>query len=117
MISNFGWDFIYRPWGGEFVEMADWIAERFNECDRLFRLPFHESMSAFPNITDVGLTGGFPYFSVAEMREKFKITAPIEKTILLTFGGLGLAEIPYLNTQKLSRLAIHYLRSPGSRFT
>jgi len=99
MVSNFGWDFIYRPWGGEFVEMADWIAERFGECDRLFRLPFHESMSAFPHITDVGLTGGYPHFSVAEMREKFSITSPVEKTILLTFGGLGLAEIPYFNLQ------------------
>ncbi|HEY9897240.1 MAG TPA: glycosyl transferase, partial [Candidatus Sericytochromatia bacterium] len=26
MMSNFGWDFIYRPWGGEFLDMADWIA-------------------------------------------------------------------------------------------
>jgi hypothetical protein len=39
MISNFGWDFIYRPWGGEFVEMADWIGQKFQQCDRLFRLP------------------------------------------------------------------------------
>jgi hypothetical protein len=99
MISNFGWDFIYRPWGGEFIEIADWIAAKFGECDRLFRLPFHESMSAFPHITDVGLTGGFPYFSPTEIREQFRITAPVEKTILLTFGGLGLAEIPYLNIQ------------------
>jgi hypothetical protein len=99
MISNFGWDFIYRPWGGEFVKIADWIAERFGECDRLFRLPFHESMSAFPHITNVGLSGGSPYFSAAEMREKFGITAPIENTILLTFGGLGLAEIPYRNLE------------------
>jgi len=25
MSSNFGWDFIYRAWGGEFIEFADWI--------------------------------------------------------------------------------------------
>jgi hypothetical protein len=100
MISNFGWDFIYRPWGGEFVEIADWIAERFGECDRLFRLPFHESMSAFPTVIDVGLTGGSPYFSIAEMREKFGLVSSVEKTILLTFGGLGLAEIPYSNLQR-----------------
>jgi hypothetical protein len=97
MISNFGWDFIYRPWGGEFVAMADWIADLFAQCDRLFRLPFHESMSAFPRITDVGLTGGSPHFSMTEMRQKFGITASVERTILLTFGGLGLAQIPYAN--------------------
>jgi hypothetical protein len=100
MISNFGWDFIYRPWGGEFVEMADWIASLFGQCDQLFRLPFHEEMSAFPHITDIGLTGGSPHFSTAEMQEKFAITAPVEQTILLTFGGLGLSQIPYLNLTK-----------------
>lgn len=99
MISNFGWDFIYRAWGGEFVEMADWIAEKFSQCDRLFRLPFHEPMSAFPNITDVGLTGGSPRLSVADLRTKFNLTAPVEQTALLTFGGLGLDQIPYQNLQ------------------
>jgi hypothetical protein len=95
MISNFGWDFIYRAWGGEFVEMADWIAERFGECDRLFRLPFHEPMSAFPTVTDVGLTGGSPHYAIEELRTKFSLTQPPERTILLTFGGLGLDQIPY----------------------
>ena len=95
MMGNFGWDFIYRPWGGEFEAMADWIADCFGECDRLFRLPFHEDMIAFPNITDVGLTGGNPKLSANAVREKFGITTPIDHTILLTFGGLGLSQIPY----------------------
>lgn len=102
MISNFGWDFIYRAWGGEFVEIADWIAERFGQCDQLFRLPFHEPMSAFPNITDVGLTGGSPHFPLADLRTKFNLTAPSERTILMTFGGLGLEQIPYHNLEKFS---------------
>ncbi|MBD0344515.1 MAG: glycosyl transferase, partial [Coleofasciculus sp. Co-bin14] len=49
MMSNFGWDYIYRDWGGDFVEIADWISESYRMCDRLFRLPLHEPMSAFPN--------------------------------------------------------------------
>ncbi|MDX2215182.1 MAG: glycosyl transferase [Oculatellaceae cyanobacterium bins.114] len=97
MMSNFGWDFIYRDWGGEFIEMADWIAECFGKCDRLFRLPFHEPMSAFPTITDVGLTGGYPRYSVEEIRSQFPFTTPLEQTVLLTFGGLGLEQIPYQN--------------------
>ncbi|GAB4376545.1 MAG: glycosyl transferase [Elainellaceae cyanobacterium] len=100
MVSNFGWDFIYRAWGGEFVEMADWIAERFSKCDRLFRLPFHEPMSAFPQVTDVGLTGGSPHYPMEEVRQLFQITAPPERTALLTFGGLGLDQIPYTNLQQ-----------------
>ena len=100
MMSNFGWDFIYRPWGGEFTAIADWIAACFAHCDRLFRLPFHEPMAAFSTITDVGLTGGSPRHSSAELRSRFHLTAPPEHTILLTFGGLGLAQIPYTNLSR-----------------
>jgi hypothetical protein len=97
MMSNFGWDFIYRDWGGEFIEIADWIANCFSQCDTLFRLPLHEPMSAFPNITDVGLTGGNPQYDLEQLKADFKIKTSSEKTILLTFGGLSLAEIPYDN--------------------
>ena len=95
MMGNFGWDFIYRPWGGEFEAIADWIADCFSECDRMFRLPFHEEMMAFPKIIDVGLTGGTPKLTVEVARERFGITTPSDRTVLLTFGGLGLAKIPY----------------------
>lgn len=95
MMGNFGWDFIYRDWGGEFVEIADWISECYSKCDRLFRLPLNEPMSAFPKITDVGLTGGTPRYTPEELREKFKLTNQTEKIVLLTFGGLHLQAIPY----------------------
>jgi hypothetical protein len=97
MVSNFGWDFIYRDWGGEFTEIADWISGCFSQCDRLFRLPFHEPMSAFPNITDVGLTGGSPRQDLELLRQEYRLTRPPEQTAMLTFGGLGLAQIPYQN--------------------
>lgn len=97
MASNFGWDFIYRQWGDEFSEMADWIGEHFSQCDRLFRLPFHEPMSAFPTIEDIGLTGGRPRYDAAELRQRLNLPVPAGKTVLLTFGGLGLAQIPYVN--------------------
>lgn len=97
MSSNFGWDFIYGAWGGEFIEIADWISDCFAQCDRLFRLPFHEPMSAFPSITDVGLTGGSPRYHLDELRAIWGITAPKQQTILLTFGGLGLQQVPYNN--------------------
>jgi hypothetical protein len=102
MMSNFGWDFIYRDWGEEFREIADWIGECYQQCEQLFRLPMHESMSAFNNITDVGLTGGIPRYTESQLREIFQLTAPREKTILLTFGGLGLEAIPYENIKRFS---------------
>lgn len=95
-IGNFGWDFIYREWGGEFEREADWIAERFSRCDRLFRLPFHEPMPAFPHIEDAGLTGGTPRYSPDELRDKLGWPdVPRDRCVLLTFGGLGLQQIPY----------------------
>jgi hypothetical protein len=100
MMSNFGFDFIYRDWGSSFTEIADWISDCYSKCDRLFRLPFHEPMQAFNNITDVGLTGGSPRYSCEEVRSTWGITAPTEKTILLTFGGLGLQQIPYENLKQ-----------------
>lgn len=100
MIGNFGWDLIYRDWGGEFTEIADWISNWYAKSNRLFRLPFHEPMSAFPHITDVGLTGGFPRFSIDELRSNWGINTPSEKTILLTFGGYGVQQIPYTNVSK-----------------
>lgn len=100
--SNFGWDYIYRAWGDEFVEIADWIWDCFSKCDRLFRLPFHEPMSAFPVITDIGLTGGSPRYEADELRASWEITAAVEQTALLTFGGLGLQQIPYDHLRQLS---------------
>ena len=97
MASNFGWDFIYRDWGADFEGVADWIAECFAGCDRLFRLPFHEPMAAFPHKTDVGLTGGTPKYEPEEVRSRLGISTPRERTVLLSFGGLGLQGIPYAN--------------------
>jgi hypothetical protein len=52
-------------------------------------------MAAFPIQQDVGLTGGEPRYALADLRETFALTAPIARTTLLTFGGLGLQQIPY----------------------
>ncbi|HEY9771797.1 MAG TPA: glycosyl transferase [Coleofasciculaceae cyanobacterium] len=99
MMSNFGWDFIYRHWGESFEPVVNWIENHYQQSDRLFRLPLAEPMSAFAHITDVGLTGDKPNYSNQELRQKFNLTASTETTILLTFGGLGLQAIPYHNLQ------------------
>lgn len=102
MMSNFGWDFIYRAWGEDFQSIVNWIESCYQKSDRLFRLPLAEPMSAFRQVTEVGLTGGIPRYGETELRQKFKISAAKEKTILLTFGGLGLQAIPYDNLQQFS---------------
>jgi hypothetical protein len=100
MSGNFGWDFIYRDWGTEFQAIADWIGDCYRQCDRLFRVPLHESMDRFPAIEDVGLTGGDPKYPLDKIRNKFNLIQPKERTILLTFGGLSLDAIPYHNIEQ-----------------
>jgi predicted glycosyltransferase len=100
MSSNFGWDFIYRDWGEKFSPIVDLIGDCYVQCDRLFRTPLHESMERFPVIEDVGLTGGDPKYSLIELKVKFKLIQPKERTILLTFGGLSLDAIPYHNVSQ-----------------
>lgn len=97
MISNFGWDFIYADWGAEFAEIVTWHQNYYQQCDRTFRLPLYEPMTAFSNIVDVGLTGDTPNYSQTELSQRFDLKASKEKTLLLTFGGLGLQTTPYHN--------------------
>lgn len=102
MMSNFGWDFIYEAWGEEWQGIVNWIKDCYQQCDRLFRLPMAEPMNAFNSITDVGLTGGNPRYNIDDLKDKFNLKASLEKTILLTFGGLGLQQIPYNNLAQFS---------------
>jgi hypothetical protein len=99
MMSNFGWDLIYTQWGDAFDEIVSWVQDCFKDCDRLFRLPFHAPMPSFPVVEDINLTGGHPKFSPEKIREKLNLSAPKEQIVLLTFGGLGLNQIPYRNLQ------------------
>jgi hypothetical protein len=99
MMSNFGWDLIYTQWGDEFSEIVNWVQDCFKDCDRLFRLPFHAPMPSFPVVEDISLTGGKPKFTPEKIRETLNLSAPQEQIALLTFGGLGLNEVPYHNLQ------------------
>ncbi len=97
MSGNFGWDFIYRDWGDRFTPITDFIGDCYARCDRLFRVPLHEPMERFNTIENVGLTGGDPKYALDNLRERFKLDRPQERTFLLTFGGLSLDAIPYHN--------------------
>jgi hypothetical protein len=94
MFSNFGWDYIYGDWGGDFSPFASWMAELYGHCDRLFRVPFHEPMTAFPQREDVGLIGSSPRFTAEQIRQHLGLS-PERPTVLLTFGGFGLQQVPY----------------------
>ncbi|MCS6958753.1 MAG: glycosyl transferase [Pseudanabaenaceae cyanobacterium SKYGB_i_bin29] len=97
--SNFGWDLIYQDWVAElpdFQEIVEWIQDLYRQVDLLLRQPFCEAMPVFRNRIDVGLTGGTPKFSPAEIYEKLQLS-PDRLAVLISFGGLGLQAIPYDN--------------------
>ncbi len=100
MCGNFGWDYIYRDWvdrgDTSFRAVTDWMASQYARCDRLFRLPFAEPMTAFRGgeIEDVGLTGGMPRYAPQQVRSLLGLRGD-RPTVLLTFGGLGLNGFPY----------------------
>ena len=100
MSSNFGWDLIYQEWDDRFADIVQWVQAGFAKCDRLFRVPFHEEMPAFKNIENVGLTGALPRYSEATLREKYQIQTERDRVIMLTFGGYGIAQLPYENVTR-----------------
>ncbi len=96
MQGNFGWDFIFDSYGEAFAPYAEWFRLSYAKVDRLFRFPFHEPMPAFPVVEDVGLPGGRPRLTATEARRLFARGGE-EPLFLLSFGGMGLAGIPYEN--------------------
>lgn len=95
MSSNFGWNFIYQDFGDQFGAVIEKIERDYRQCDLLFRLPLSEPMEIFPYQIQAGLLGGDPQYGEQSLRNTFAIKTAKEKTILLTFGGLGLEAIPY----------------------
>ncbi len=97
MSGNFGWDFIYQEWEG-FENITEWFRDSYVRCARLYRLPFHEPMAAFPRIIDVGFSGQHPSKNTETIMRELAVEK--ETCVLLTFGGLGISEIPYQNLRK-----------------
>ncbi len=96
-ISNFGWDFIYQAWGEAFDSLVAWCQRGYAHFDRLYRLPFAAPTEGFRKVIDVGLTGGTPKFPLTQLTQQFNLQAPRSRRVLIAFGGLGLAAIPYHN--------------------
>ncbi len=104
MVSNFGWDLIYRAFADpaqspafydpDFLAIANWCAELYQGCDLLLQVPLNEPMPAFPQRQRVGLIASEPRHDPEFVRESLGL-ARDRLTLLLTFGGMGLNAVPY----------------------
>ncbi len=95
MIGNFGWNFIYGDWGEEFASISDWISRCYNQCDRLFKLPLAEAMTAFPHKANTRLPMGYAGPADIFKSEMMKlmealdyVRAHIEDLLVITRGTL-----------------------------
>ncbi|MCC6175994.1 MAG: hypothetical protein IT305_11875 [Chloroflexi bacterium] len=88
-LANFSWDWIYAPYVAEaprHAPLLDRLREQYGQATRLFRLPFHGDLSAFPCIEDVPLIARRSTADRSETRRRFGL--PLEAPLVLfSFGG------------------------------
>jgi hypothetical protein len=89
-VGNFAWDWIYSAYLSQeprWQPIVDILREEYAQTDLLMRLPFCETMSAFPHIEDIPLVGS-P--GACRRKEVACITGcdPAKKWILLSFTTL-----------------------------
>jgi UDP:flavonoid glycosyltransferase YjiC (YdhE family) len=90
-IGNFSWDWIYANLGStrpEVAEIVGAISASEGKASQLLRLPFHDTMAAFPAIEDVPLLA---CVATADRRETRKrLGLPLERSVvLISYGGFG----------------------------
>ena len=94
-VGNFSWDWIYAsyaPLRPAFATHASRAAESYAGATRLFRLPFHGDMGAFPVVEDVPLTVERSACSREEARQRLGLPAG-RPLALLSFGGIGFGSL------------------------
>jgi hypothetical protein len=90
LIGNFGWDAIYAPMGGAFVDWAERCRRLYATADGLIRCPFALPMEwGLPSIT-VGLTVAPPRLDTEQLRRDLALPAERHRCVLVSFGGMGL---------------------------
>lgn len=94
--ANFGWDAIYAEMGLAFRPWAEHCAQLYGQGQAVISCPFSLPMPWGIPRWEVGLSCGQPALGEAQLREKFCLSHPRERTALLSFGGLGVQLDPAL---------------------
>jgi len=107
-LASFGWDAIYAPMGGPFLERAERCRELYARGDLLLHCPLSLPMDwGVPSVA-IGITCGQPRFDPAELAERLALPPDRERCVLVSFGGLGKTYDPAL----LRRWPDHVLIGP-----
>ncbi|MFM8675085.1 MAG: hypothetical protein ACKOCA_08720 [Vulcanococcus sp.] len=90
-MGNFGWDAIYGPLGRAFAPWAAAATARYRQGTALIACPFAMAMPWGLPTTAVGLTPGRPREDSAGLRRRLRLETARDHTVLVGFGGMGLA--------------------------
>lgn len=90
-MGNFGWDAIYGPLGPAFAPWAAAAKARYRQGTALIACPFAMAMPWGLPTTAVGLTPGRPRENPAALRRRLRLETARDHTVLVGFGGMGLA--------------------------
>jgi hypothetical protein len=91
-VANFSWDWIYRHLAARepaLAEAATQAAGAYGSAGLLLRLPFSGDLSAFRRVEDVPLVARRPTVGREATRLLLGLRSD-RKTVLLSFGGVGL---------------------------
>src|SRR5262245_25454939 len=89
-VGNFGWDWIYSAYvesDRHWETLGQYFAEGYAQADLLLRLPFSETMNAFPRIEDIPLVASPGRNRRAEIGELAGCRTE-KKWVLLSFAAL-----------------------------
>ncbi|WP_094510619.1 hypothetical protein [Synechococcus sp. MW101C3] len=90
-MGNFGWDDIYAPMGGAFLDWAERFHHDYRRGTHVIRCPFSMAMDWGLPETAVGLTAAAPQLAADALRQRLDLPAERERCVMVSFGGLGFA--------------------------
>lgn len=107
-LASFGWDAIYEPMGGAFVERARRCRELYAQGQLLLHCPLSMPMPWGIPEQRLGVTASRPRLPLEPLAEQLQLPADPERVVLVSFGGLGLSLDPAL----LARWPEHVFLGP-----
>jgi hypothetical protein len=95
-LASFGWDAIYEPMGGAFVERARCARELYARGDLLLHCPLSLPMPWGIACQRIGITSSRPRLDPDELARRLALPRDRERVVLISFGGLGMRLDPAL---------------------
>ena len=92
-IANFSWDWVLDAWAGDDPRWRPVVAryaDAYGLAERLFRLPLHGELHAFPSVVDVPFLVNRSRADPARVGEQLGFAADDPRPlVLVSFGGFG----------------------------